>query len=308
MPTTTHMATAEDDARHTPGPGSLPLWNESLWFPFYDPESEVGVVLRAGIHANLGKANLFLFLTHRGTVVHSLIDHRLPVPPVEQGRLEMAGLVIEWVAPRERFRLRYRHGTHAMDVVWQGISPTYLYPHPPGVSFDQYPGHIEQGGAIHGTVTMAGVAHAIDCLGHRDHSWGGERDWAKFHRWNYLSGELGRDFWFNAVRIDFGPETDIRVGCVWDGRELLPLTSIELAVETADGGARQLGVDARLRDERGREYRVVGEEVLVNLPVQYGRTWLKDGITRYRSGDRVGYGILEHGYVEQPGGSVRSMV
>ena len=110
------------------------------------------------------------------------------------------------------------------------------------------------------------------------------------------------------MRIDFGPETDIRVGCVWDGRELLPLTSIELAVETADGGARQLGVDARLRDERGREYRVVGEEVLVNLPVQYGRTWLKDGITRYRSGDRVGYGILEHGYVEQPGGSVRSMV
>src|SRR5437016_6570509 len=84
MATTSHMATAEDDARHTPGPDSLPLWNESLWFPFYDPASEVGVVLRAGIHANLGEANLFLFLTHRGKVVHSLIDHRLPVPPVER--------------------------------------------------------------------------------------------------------------------------------------------------------------------------------------------------------------------------------
>src|SRR5262249_60817518 len=24
-------------------------------------------------------------------------------------------------------------------------------------------------------------------------SWGGERDWAKFHRWAYLSGELGRE-------------------------------------------------------------------------------------------------------------------
>src|SRR5438128_803551 len=76
MASTTHLATPEDDARHTPGPGSLPLWNESLWFPFYDPKSEVGVVLRAGIHPNLREANLFLFLTHRGTVVHSLIDHR----------------------------------------------------------------------------------------------------------------------------------------------------------------------------------------------------------------------------------------
>ena len=38
--------------------------------------------------------------------------------------------------------------------------------------------------------------------------------------------------------------------------------------------------------------------MLVNCPVQYGRTWLKDGITRYRCGDRTGFGILEHGYVE----------
>ena len=101
------------------------------------------------------------------------------------------------------------------------------------------------------------------------------------------------------MRIDLGPETDVRIGCLWDGRELLALTGIELAVATADGGARQLGVDARLTDERGREHRVVGEEVLVNCPVQFGRTWLKDGITRYRYRDRVGYGIHEHGYVEE---------
>jgi len=220
-------------------------------------------------------------------------------PIHEPGRLGLGGLLIEWVVPRERFRLRYRHGNHGMDVVWQAISPTYVYPHPPGVSFDQYPGHIEQGGIVSGTVELAGVTYPIDCFGHRDHSWGGERDWSKFHRWNYLSGELGRDFWFNAVRIDFGPEVDVRIGCVWDGRELLALSGVELAVETADGGTRQLGVEARLRDERGREHHVVGEEVLVNCPVQYGRTWLKDGITRYRSGERVGYGILEHGYVER---------
>src|SRR5438093_13081921 len=132
MATTSHMATAEDDARHTPGPDSLPLWNESLWFPFYDPASEVGVVLRAGIHANLGEANLFLFLTHRGKVVHSLIDHRLPVPPVEPGRLGLGGLVIEWLVPRERCRLRERPRNHGLDVGRQAISAAYGHPHPRG--------------------------------------------------------------------------------------------------------------------------------------------------------------------------------
>jgi hypothetical protein len=230
--------------------------------------------------------------------VHAAIDHRLPVPPLEDRRLAAGGVEIEWMEPLERFRLRYRAGPHGFDVEWRAVSPTYLYPRPPDTSFDDYPGHIEQGGTVRGTVTLAGVEHRVDCLGHRDHSWGGERDWSQFHRWSYLSGELGPDFWFNAVRIDLGPEADIRIGCLWDGKELLALPRIELAVDTADAGARQLGVTARLTDERGRDHRIVGEEVLVNLPVQYGRTWLKDGVTRYRCGERVGFGILEHGYVE----------
>ena len=299
MASTTDLATPEDDRRHAPGPDSLPLWNESLWFPFYDPAQEIGVVLRAGIYPNRNEANLFLFVTHRGTIVHTLVDQRAPVPPVEDGRLAIHGLTIDWQEPLRRFRLRYRQGTVGFDVVWQASSPAYRYPHPDGVSFDQIPGHIEQGGTVRGVVTIGGVDHPIDCPAHRDHSWGGERDWAKFHRWNYLSGEIGPDFWFNAVRIDLGPEVDIRIGCLWNGRELLALTAIELDVATADGGARQTGVVARLTDERGGTHEIVGEEVVVNCPVLYGRTWLKDGFTRYRYGDRVGWGILEHGYVER---------
>ena len=38
--------------------------------------------------------------------------------------------------------------------------------------------------------------------------------------------------------------------------------------------------------------------MLATANVQYGRTWLKDAFTRYRYGDRVGYGMREHGYVE----------
>jgi hypothetical protein len=90
----------------------------------------------------------------------------------------------------------------------------------------------------------------------------------------------------------------IQIGCLWDGKELCELKEIRMEVETSDGGARQTAVDLSISDERGREHAIRGEQVLVNLPVLFGRTWLKDGITRYRCGDRIGYGILEHGYVE----------
>jgi len=147
-------------------------------------------------------------------------------------------------------------------------------------------------------VTLGGVSHPFDGVGHRDHSWGGERDWAKFHRWTYLSGEIGNDFWFNAVRIDLGDELDIRIGCLWDGRELLALQEIEIDPRTVEGGTRQTGVDVRITDEHGRGHQIEGE-VLVNCPVWMDRTALKDAITRYRYEGRTGYGIHELGFVER---------
>ncbi|HZP43688.1 MAG TPA: hypothetical protein VFD84_19555 [Candidatus Binatia bacterium] len=300
MPTTTHMATAADDARHAPGPGALPLWNESFWFPFYDPKAEIGVVVRVGTLPRQGTANVYLFLTHRGDVVHALVDHALPHPALEPSRLALPnGLAIEWT-PRERFRLRYAHAAHGFDVEWTGTSPTYLYPHPPEASAEEYPRHIEHAGTVRGTVTIAGRAYAVDALAHRDHSWGGERDWAKMWAWDYLSGEFGPDLWFNAVRIRLVPDGDwFPIGCLWDGRELHAIGDLAIDSPAADGGTCQAGVEARFTDERGRPFRMVGGAPLVTCPVQFGRTWLKDGIVEWRCGARTGFGIHELGYVER---------
>src|SRR5215510_208637 len=252
MASTTHMAAVEDDRRHLPGPNALPLWSESYWFPMYDPARDIGVVLRAGMHMKRGDANLYLFVTHR----------------------------VDIERPLERFRLRYAHGSTAFDLAWEGMSPAYKYPTP---ASDEFPGHIEQGGRVTGAVTLGGVVMPFDGPGHRDHSWGGERDWSKFHRWTYLSGEFGGDFWFNAVRIHLGEQVDVRIGCLWNGRELLALQQLEIEPRTVEGGSRQTGVEARLTDERGRAHHIVGEEVVANCPVWMGRTVLKDGITRFRA-------------------------
>ena len=299
MPSTIHMATIADDERHVPGPQSLPLWNESYWFPIYDPRTGIGVCLRAGMLANQQRSSVYLFITQHDEIVHTWIEQAAPLPRMEPRRVAIDGLTIDIEEPLQRFRLRYVSGNSGFDLSWDAYSPAYLYPRPPDVPFQQYPGHIEQSAVVQGTVTIGGQAHRIDCLGHRDHSWGGERDWSKFYGWDYLSGELGRDLWFHAVRFELTPDNNIYIGALWDGHELHEGRDIRLEVRTTDGGTRQVGCDLFMKDEHGRAYHFVGEQVLTNLLVQFGKTWLKDGFTRYRYADRVGYGIHEHGYVEK---------
>lgn len=294
-----YLPSVEDDRRHVPGPGALPWWNESFWFPMYDPKLDLGIVFRSGAFPLAGTANLYLFIVHRGLVVYGISDQQATPSAMQPDRLVMDnGLSIEWLEPLRSFRLRYAHGALTFDLEWSAISPPFKYLHPADLTIEQMTRHIEQGGRARGTVTLGGTVHEFDGYAHRDHSFGGDRDWDKFYRWTYLSGEID-DFWFNAVRIKFSPEMDwIRVGCLWDGRELLNLQDVEIHVETADGNTRATAVSAVITDERGRRHRIVSDGVLGTAPVRIWRTWLRDSFVRYRMEDRTGYGILEHGYLE----------
>jgi hypothetical protein len=303
MASAAHMATIEDDRRHTPAPGTPALWNESFWFAFYDPKAEAGISVRVGSYPNQHEANIYLFFVRPGEVAHTLIDLHAPLPPMEDGRLALGAMEIGWGKELGCFRLRYAEGAHAMDVAWEGMTPTFLYParSPEPPSGPRASGHIEHAGTVRGTLTIGGREHAIDCFGHRDHSWGDERDWERLHHWDYLSGEFGPDFWFNAVRVRLGENVpEIHLGGLWDGREVLNLAEVQMDVTYTDGGTRQRGVDLRLVDERGNAHHIVSDEILAIAPTQFGRTWCKDGFARYRCGDRAGYGIIELGYIERP--------
>jgi hypothetical protein len=178
------------------------------------------------------------------------------------------------------------------------MSPPFLYDSWEQGKADWIPRHIEQGGRARGTVTIGETVHAFDGFAHRDHTYGGERDWDTFYRWSYLSGELDR-FWFNAVRIKFDADMDwLYVGCLFDGERVLALSEIEMEVSTVQGGARPVGVRVRMTDELGRAHEVRSETVHAVCPVLIRSTWVKDHIVRYRMGDAIGYGILEHGYTE----------
>ncbi len=297
--------TVEDDRRHEPGSASLPLWNESFWFPMYDPALDVGVVFRAGLQPNLGRSNLYLGITRGHDLVHHVMLESLPPVPFESERLVLAaGVTIEWREPLRSFALAYAGEGYGFDLLWEGIAPPYKYPPPPGSTVDQVPRHIEHAGRATGTVTLDGESFAFSGWAHRDHSFGGERDWDKFWRWTYASGRVGESpdesLWFNAVEIRFGADfPPIHIGCVSEsGGEAEPLGTVEIRVHSDDPIGPARGGELRVVSASGREHRIVVEDVRVAVPARFRNTVLHDGIARYRSGERTGWGILETGGVQ----------
>lgn len=297
MASKTHMATVEDDARHVPGPESRPLWNESYWFTFVDPKNDIGFAARFGMLPNMGYGNFYLLVSQGNQLLYSLIDQRAELP--EMGApLSMSGYTITVEKPLERFHLTFANDSCAFDLVWESSVPTIMWPHPPG-TVDQSTRHIEHSGRITGTLRVGATTFQIDSRAHRDHSFGGVRDWNSFDQWDYLSGDFGDDFWFNAVRIRITPMPQyFYVGCLWDGEEALLTTKVEMDVFEAEAGTRATGVDLRLTDEKGREHHIIGRTAIASGNVWFGPTCLREGYNRWTYGDHVGYGVHEHGYTE----------
>jgi hypothetical protein len=291
----------QTDRRHAPGKDAQPLWNESFWFPLYDADRDIGVIVRWGLTPCFrgGAANFYLAIIRGGETVYLANNQRAPLPPNKPGRLALYnGLALEWLDPLRAFRLSFKEGDLGFDLTFTGMSPPFLYDswrHGPP---EAVPRHIEQGGRAQGTVTIDGRTHAFDGCAHRDHTFGGERDWDKFYRWNYFSGEF-ENFWFNAVRIKFDPEMDwLYVGCLFDGDRVRALEKIDIAVRTVQGGARPASAKLVLTDDAGKVHRLETGTFHGVCPVLIWRTWVKDHIVQYRMGDAIGYGVLEHGYRE----------
>ncbi len=288
--------TAADDRRHVPGANARPLWNESWWFPFYDPASRIGVVTRIGLLPMQRTANVWMFVTRGGTLIHDATALALPLPAgdIDTG-ITVGGLTYRCTEPLRCWQLTYESPAFAMDVAWQAFSPPHPWPVPPGTTVEDIQRHLEQSGWVSGRLRIGAQTIALArAYGHRDHSFGGERDWSKLYRWFYTSGELGDDLSFNAVKVWLAPETFLTVGCLWDGLDAVDAAELDVEGEIDPASGDHTGARITLRDARGRSWQFAGR-VLAHCPVQIGPTRVDDGITEFRSGDRVGYGIIEYG-------------
>lgn len=189
-----------DEDIHPPGPQAL--WGESWYFDAVAPDASAGAFLRAGTYPHLGTSWWWAcVIADRetgpvvGWAVHErpLTEHRgLPLG-IDDPELALA------IHPDpDGWRLTAQSpgsgaaggAPFSLDLGWRPVGPPYAYGR--GQRY-------EQPGWVRGTVSVHGVACAIQGPGQRDHSWG-VRDWWRFG-WDWCAGWLADDERFQATLL-----------------------------------------------------------------------------------------------------------
>jgi hypothetical protein len=208
-----------DEAAH--GPGPEPLWGESWYFDFTQPDGSIGGWVRLGLYPNLGVAWYHAYVVRPGEPAVAVSDAEVPMPKLPHLEVRSPGLWADHIGthPLERWQVAneaqgvtldepveaYRAGgprgdlvPMGLDLEWETDGEPYHY-----VWTTRY----EIPCRVHGEVLLGHDRFEIDGHGQRDHSWG-VRDWWAFP-WVWTAGRLddGTRFHASDIRIP-----DARIG------------------------------------------------------------------------------------------------
>lgn len=323
--TTTRLDPADE---YPHAPGEARNYNESMYFNVFDPRSKTGGWFRLGNRPNEGYAEMSICLYLPGGRVAFMFAR-----PNISGNTEMnaGGLKIEVIEPFKRLRLTYagkalllaRPGEMAdpkvafrnnpqvpcaIELDYEGVSPMYggetvkadgsPLDIDPEKSFAK--AHYEQHCAARGRFTVGDETFEIDGFGLRDKSWG-PRHWQAIEWYRWCPMNFGRDFGMMLSVIGDGKGGAREGGMVFrDGiYDLISACKIE---SDWDETGCQTALRAKIETEGGKSYEITGE-VLSLIPLRNRRTApdgaelqtrITEGMTEYRCGDLVGYGLSEY--------------
>ncbi|MFT3810501.1 MAG: hypothetical protein QM698_11330 [Micropepsaceae bacterium] len=318
----------EPQDEYTHPPGEATNYNESMYFNVFDPAQKVGGWFRIGNRPNEGYAEVSVCIyLPDGRVAFTF--QRAPI----SGNAEMnaGGLKIEVVEPFKRLNVTFSGkalllarpfemaGPRAaykvnpsvlctVDLAYEGVSPMYggetvmadgsPLPVDPEKSFGK--AHYEQHCAARGVIAVGDERFEVSGFGLRDKSWG-PRYWQALAWYRWCPMNFGRDFGMMLSVIGDG-QGGVRQGGMVFRDGIYDLIS-ECAIESDwDENGYQTALRARVKTEGGKAYEVTGR-VLSLIPLRNRRTTpdgkelhtrITEGMTEYRCGELVGYGLSEY--------------
>lgn len=308
----------EDDYTHPLGPEIN--FNESMYFNFFDRERGIGGFVRLGNRANEGRAEMTVTLyLPDGRVLFTYkrpeIDNndafdagglRFEVlEPAQKLRTVYEGNVIELADPRtmsnpsKAFRESPKRRVR-LDLVHTGVGPMYggqAEKTEKGLAADQQfaKAHYEQHMAVQGELQIEDEVLSIDGFGLRDHSWG-PRYWQAIHSYEWLTLNFGEDFGAMVSIVRRGPDDEKVSGVVVRGDECDKIKHAVVKAEYEENGLFHKNVSVHLETYKGESLDITGE-VKGFIPLRNRRdgmvTHIGEGMTEWRCGDRVGYGLSE---------------
>ena len=310
--------TPEDDYTHPLGPESN--FNESMYFNFFDRERSIGGFIRIGNRANEGQAEMtvtlylpdgrVLFVFKRpqienndafdaGGAKFEVLD------PSQQLRTTYSGSLVELAEPREMSDPRKAFLDNpkrkvSLDLLHDAVGPMYGSSGSKSEaarSADQQFGkaHYEQHMHVTGTLEIEDERFEIDGYGLRDHSWGA-RYWQAIESYQWLTMNFGPDFGAMVSIIRRDADNVRRGGVIVRGDEIDLIKDVELEVDYEDNGLYHQRVRAQIETHGGESLEITGE-VKSFIPLRNRRegmtTHIGEGMTEWRCGDQVGYGLSE---------------
>ena len=316
----------EDEYTHTPEAAAN--YNESMYFNVFDHGSKVGGWFRIGNRPNEGYAEMSVCLYLPGGRVGFMFGR----PKIANNdEMNAGGLKVEVVEPFKKLRLTFDGKVCQMDqpfdmadpstafrknpqvnckveLDYEGVSPMYggetvradgkPRELDPEKSFAR--AHYEQHVAAKGRFTVGDETFEVDGYGLRDKSWG-PRHWSAINWYRWCPVNFGRDFGM-MLSIVTGEEGKPREGGMVfvDGAYDL-ITECKMDTDWDEHGY-QTALRAKVKTKGGRSYDVTGK-VISLIPLRSRRkgangeelnTRITEGMTEYRCGDLVGYGLSEY--------------
>ena len=309
----------EDDYTHRLGPE--PNFNESMYFNFFDRTRRVGGFVRLGNRANEGRAEM--------TATLYLPDGRVLFtfgrPPIsDNDAFDAGGMRFEVIEPTQRLRTRFdgdvlelrdpramadprRAFTESprrrvrLDLVHDAVGPMY------GGSADREEqgrpaeqqfakAHYEQHMAVKGDLEIGDERISIEGFGLRDHSWG-PRFWQAIHSYRWLTINFAPDYGMMVSTVSQDPEHRTQGGVVVRGDTMERIVGVDIDTDFEDNGLFHKNLVAHLTLGSGEKLDVSGK-VMGFIPLRNRRegmtTHVGEGMTEFRCGDAVGYGLSEY--------------
>lgn len=206
-------------------------WQESDWLTFFDPATGVGGIYRIGTEPNRGRGqpNLFVFaLGGQRFLMRDLGGRGTDVVLGEKDRWEsgyrVAGHQVDALGGgKVRFRWEYPETSAELEFYESHYAPRDWSMSGKGeviIATLNADGHLECSGKLRGRIRIGTETYKIDCLAHRDRSWG-ERDhyMRRMRRAFGAWGTVGPEFSFALMRLELVTGETLVTGFVHrDGR------------------------------------------------------------------------------------------
>ncbi len=229
--------------------------------------------------------------TYRGSVcvMRNPLDLSNPSVAFKSNPHEAADVDIHWfgLSPGSGGEMRRRAG----DGAWRSVGADE-----PANQFAR--GHFEQAGAVRGHIGIGARRYQIDGYGFRDHSWG-PRYWQNTDPYQWLLMNFGGDCGLMLFRSESAAGVVKSHGFLWEkGKPNRTIGRVEIETEYKGPDAIHDKIDTRFWVEGNDVPMHAVGQVITPAPCRNRRagwiTRVTEGLTRWRMGDRVGYGISEY--------------